>query len=68
MKIKHLLSLLIILFFNTISKAQADVEMADAMRSEGKIYVVVAVMLIIFSGIIGYLIYLDNKISKLEKK
>lgn len=43
------------------------VEMADTLRQNGKIYVVVAVILIIFIGIILYLIRLDRKISKLEK-
>jgi CcmD family protein len=43
------------------------VEMADALRRNGKIYVVVAVILAIFLGIIIYLIRLDRKISKLEK-
>ena len=43
-------------------------EMADVMRSNGKIYVVVAVMLTIFAGIIIYLVRLDNKLTKLEKK
>jgi len=30
--------------------AQPQVEMADTLRSEGKIYVVVAVILVIFGG------------------
>jgi len=42
------------------------VEMADTMRSEGKIYVVVAVVLIILLGLIGYTTHIDRKISKLE--
>ncbi len=42
-------------------------EMADTLRSNGKIYVVVAVILTIFAGIILYLIRLDRKISRLEK-
>lgn len=44
------------------------VDMADTMRSNGKIYVVVAVILTIFAGIIIYLIRLDRKMSKLEKE
>jgi len=44
------------------------VEMADAMRSNGKIYVVVAVLVIILSGLILYVARLDRKISKLEKE
>ena len=44
------------------------VEMADVMRQNGKIYVVVAVILTIFAGIIIYLVRLDRKISRLEKE
>ena len=43
-------------------------EMADAMRSNGKIYVVVAVIVTIFAGLIIYLVRLDRKINKLEKE
>jgi CcmD family protein len=42
--------------------------MADEMRSNGKIYVVVAVLVTIFIGILLYLIRLDRKITKLEKE
>ena len=42
--------------------------MADTMRSEGKIYVVVAIMLAIFFGLIAYLVMLDRKVSKIEKQ
>jgi hypothetical protein len=38
------------------------------MRSEGKIYVVVAVVVTILLGLILYVIRLDRKISRLEKK
>lgn len=42
-------------------------EMADLLRSNGKIYVVVSVLCIIFIGIVSYLVFLDKKINKLEK-
>jgi len=38
----------------------------DFMRNIGKIYVVVAVILAIFIGIIVFLIYLERKLTKLE--
>ena len=44
-----------------------DVKMADIMKENGKIYVVIAVMLTILGGLVLYLIRLDRKISKLEK-
>jgi putative cell wall-binding protein len=43
-----------------------DVEMADTMRSEGKIYVIVAIILIVLAGLIFYLFTLDRKIKKIE--
>jgi len=67
---KHkLISTLFLLLINFFAFAQSkNVEMADAFRSNGKIYVVVAVILTIFAGIIIYLIRLDKKISRLEKE
>lgn len=43
-------------------------EMADTFRADGKIYVVILVLATIFVGIIAYLIRIDRKITKLEKK
>jgi CcmD family protein len=48
--------------------AQQEVEMADTMRSNGKIYVVVSILLVIFTGIVGFLVFMDRKISGLEKR
>lgn len=41
---------------------------ASVMRSNGKIYVVVAVVLTILFGLIAYVIHVDRKISRLEKE
>ncbi len=62
--------LLLILFtlLQRVGIAQDTIDMADTMRSNGKIYVVVGVISIIFLGIILYLIRLDSKISRIEKK
>lgn len=46
----------------------SGVEMADIMRSEGKIYVLVGIIGIVLGGILVYVIYTDRKISKLEKQ
>jgi hypothetical protein len=63
-----ILSVLFALFLPLISIAQeTQPEMADVMRSNGKIYVVVLVLATIFAGIIVYLVRLDRKITKLEK-
>jgi hypothetical protein len=52
----------------TVASAQEEVEMADVMRSNGSIYVVVAIILIVLFGLITYLFLLDRKISRLEKE
>ena len=55
-----------LIFLTFFGNAQ-DVKMADMMKENGKIYVVIAVMLTILAGLVLYLIRLDRKISKLEK-
>ena len=42
-------------------------QVGNTMRSSGRIYVVVAVMLTILAGLIIYLVRLDRKMSRLEK-
>jgi hypothetical protein len=42
-------------------------QMADALRSNGKIYVVVTVLVIILIGLFLYLVNTDKKISRIEK-
>lgn len=59
---------LLINFLCIAQDTTGTVDMADTMRSNGKIYVVLAVILAIFSGIIIYLIRLDKKMSRLEKE
>lgn len=44
-----------------------SVEMADTMRADGKIFVLVGIIAIVFAGITVYLISTDRKITKLEK-
>ena len=58
----------IFLLLITATIASAETEMADTMRSNGKIYVVVVVLATIFAGIFAYLVILDRKIGKLEKE
>ena len=51
-----------------LAMAQDEVEMADAIRSSGKIYVILAIVLIVLFGMIAYLFMLDRKISRLERE
>lgn len=64
---KYLL-IVVALFFTLTVSAQEKVEMADLMRSNGKIYTVVAVCLTILIGLFIYVFSIDRKISKLEKE
>ena len=66
MKARYSLATLILILLAT-NICSAQTEMADAMRANGKIYVVVAVLATIFAGIFAYLIVLDRKITKAEK-
>ena len=59
------------LFLSLTGKAQtvgAEPQMADTFRSDGKIYVVIAVLAITFICLIAYLVYIDVKLRRLEKK
>lgn len=60
--------LLVLMLMALASNASAQTgEMADAFRADGKIYVVVAIILIVLAGLLTYLFLLDRKLSKLEK-
>lgn len=67
MKLKGLLIAFTLLIFNYAQAQANDVEMADTMRSNGKIYIVVAVCLTILIGLFLYIWRVDRKISRLEK-
>lgn len=67
---KIILSLLLVINGLICSFAQSNtgVEMASGLRSSGKIYVVVAVLVILFLGLAIYLVTIDRKLSRLEKQ
>jgi CcmD family protein len=47
---------------------QQQAEMADVLRSNGKIYVVVTAVLIVLVGLFIYLFSIERKVKKLEQK
>lgn len=71
---KKLIRIFIIngLLFGTLGAYAQDfemaIEMADSMRESGKIYVVVAVLSIIFLGLSIFLFTLDRRLREIEKK
>ncbi|HLT82141.1 MAG TPA: hypothetical protein VKZ86_14020 [Cyclobacteriaceae bacterium] len=64
---KYVLTL-VCLLAAAVVRAQEQVEMADTMRAEGKIYVIVGIVLIVLAGMLVYLFMLDRKLSNLEKE
>ncbi|MGV3539422.1 MAG: CcmD family protein [Rufibacter sp.] len=54
--------------FSAEKTQDAGPEMADVMRRDGKIYIVVAVLVTVLLGVLFYLISLDKKIGKLERE
>ena len=58
--------LLLLLLGYTTAFAQSP-EMDTALRSSGKIYVVVVVIAIIFIGLAFYLFSIDRRLKKLKK-
>jgi hypothetical protein len=57
-----------LLMLQMVTYAQSQtVEMATGLRSNGKIYVVVASCIIILVGLFAYMFIVDKKLSKLEK-
>ena len=52
----------------TSKGVNAQTAMADVMRENGKIYVVVGVIVIIFALIVIYLVSLDRRLRKVEKE
>ena len=72
-KLRSFVILLIAFFANTLGAfaqevASNQVDMADTMRSEGKIYVVVVVVAIVFTGLIIYAFNTERKLGKVEKE
>lgn len=64
------LSLLLLLLLTTFSQAQTTAEphMADLFRQDGKIYVVITVIGMIFLALVIFMIMLERKLKKLEDK
>lgn len=67
MKKLFLLTLLLSVSFSIFAQDSNGVEMATELRSSGKIYVVVAVLAVIFLGLAFYLFSIDNRLKKIEK-
>ncbi len=67
MKKLSLFGLLLLSAVTAFAQQANDVEMADTMRSSGKIYVVITTISIIFIGLAVYLFWMDRRLKRLEK-
>jgi len=69
---KKILTCIACLLLMLLSQAQNDTThvtpAATGLRADGKIWVVMAVCVTILVGLFIYLVSLDRKLSKLEKK
>ncbi len=61
-----IITALFFIIFMPLANAQST--SADFMRSMGKMYVVVAVILAVFVGIVFFLVYLDRRLTKIENQ
>lgn len=59
---------LIVSSFESFSQSAEQVEMADILRQDGKIYTVVFGLVIILTAMIILLIRVDRKIFRLERQ
>ena len=68
-KLKRIAATIAMAMITVFANAQdAAADATDVMKTNGKIYVVMAVVVVIVLGLFIYLINLDRKIAKLEKE
>lgn len=63
-----LFSLISLINSSMLMAQNTEVEMADIMHTNGKIFVVIGVLVLVFITITAYLIYIEKRLHKLEKK
>jgi len=64
----RLVLLIVVFFVGTDVFAQTNEVTESTMRSNGKIYVVLAISITILVGLFIYLVSIDRKISRIEDK
>lgn len=68
MKLKFFATTIALWFSASAFAQNASVNWDQTFRQDGKFYVVVGVLTIIFTGIVSYLVWQDRRIRKLEKE
>jgi len=67
-KILTVLFLMLIVSMTVVAQGNENAKEPTGLRADGKIYVVIVVVVTILLGLFLYVIRLDRKISKLENK
>ncbi len=67
-KIRLFVTAILSVLVSMVALAQENATDTGLMRSNGKIFVVMAVVLTILIGLFAYLINIDKKINRLEKE
>jgi hypothetical protein len=62
------LAAMLLCFITVNAQDAGNVEMADVLRSSGKIYVVITTIAIVFIGLAVALFTIDRRLRKLEKE
>lgn len=65
---RKIISTLVVMFFIATNVFAQNDGGSDFLRSMGKMYVVVAVIVTIFIGIVSFLIFIERRVSGLEKQ
>jgi hypothetical protein len=65
---KYIILILLTLVTGSISAQTGEIEMADVMFENGKIYVVITVLCTVFIGLVIYTIIIDRRLSRFEKE
>lgn len=68
MIIRKVTGLVFLMLMTSQTLLLAQAENSDFFRSIGKIYAVVAVLVVVFIGIFAFLFYLERKINKMERQ
>lgn len=67
-KRQSLLAATLLISLCGIAQSNDAINKGDVMRSEGKIYVVMAVVITILAGLILFVVRLDRKMARMEKE
>jgi hypothetical protein len=67
-KLSLILLSLLLISGRMMAQGAEQVEMADKLRADGKIWVVIAVIAVVFAGITINMLRIDSKLRKIEKE